>query len=176
MRQCAPESSSWSSCYRCYLAPSVFSWPSWGTKMRATQLQREVNPRPWEDWRIHFKGRQFRFISHNRENWLMSTCRKKLFPDLHKGKKTSDWLHLLAFTLSGWEMCFVLFLTLIPNFSNVEKHSCHWPQDWQAKLFFQLSSSRDKEGRDWGKEGDDGTTLRCPLRWPHETTEHLKRA
>lgn len=95
---------------------AVFSWLSWGTEMRGTQLSREVNPWPGEDCRINFKGRQFCFIFHYPETWLMSNCKKKLFPGLQKGKKKSDRPDWAVLTLSGWEMSFwFCFLTSTPK-------------------------------------------------------------
>lgn len=121
-------------CYY-YLVLSVFSMLFWGTKMRATQLPMEVSLRTWQT--VEQISGTDSFIFHNQETRLTSNFWKKLFSDLHRVRKK-----VIDLTYSSWlRMRVVFLLKLIPSFfSNIGKHSCLWPQDWQAQLRFSFSS------------------------------------
>lgn len=72
----------------------------------------------------------------------MSNRRKKLFSDLYRVRK-----RMIDHTYSSWftpgKSCVFLNIDSKAFFGKIEKHSCHWLQNWQAKLrfFFQLNSS-----------------------------------
>ena len=147
------------------------------TTMRATLSPRKEVLGPGKTALLYSRAASFvAFFTF----WRPESCQTKEWSTFQIYRRVRK--RVTGHTYAGWpaqgEKC-VLFFSNIDtkaSFSNREKHSCHWPQEWQVKLSFsfQLNSTPDKELLNWELKGGDciqyGSFMELARAWKEATS------